>query len=656
MAIYQNLLDTIANNITTNGNNEITGTIMKSVLQSMVNVMGANATYGGVAHPADNVGTPDGAVVYVASEAGTYTNFGGITLASCELAILKWDTSSWTKESITYVADIQEIYDAEQDALDAIALAIQGLNIYYDIVSTELTKHNVQLKDGSSNSLLPITEITNIAGLNTLATFVDDGDGTECGLLLNLSTITITLTGTLQDTNSNVIANATITIGQWSTTTDANGAFSIVLPIGTWDVSCQNYYDTSIVVFKSDSQTITMTELPTYAVTIHLVGETYGDAMENVTITCDSGETATTNEYGVASFASIHEGEHTFTANNRTRTFNVWNSPSMTRKCMECDGDDIYESTDVVLSGNSEDSELDCYNPELYAVMVAKISALASDDQRITLAQAQARTDTISLQNATTIVDGSHLKFFNGLKFTAASALRGLTNCTKLVISGRFGNGSSSSLLMYNCGTITYFSLWKAKVYGSAYAQSPIFQSTTFTHFVVNPNMPYLKCLQDWGSRIDLDDVVTSTALTSMRAYYTPAPSKVVFGEGFNTSKVTTMQALFTNATALVEIKILGELDMSLCTNYTGWLGTSSGYGSSKLTTVSTGFKNICANISFGYASKLTKASIANIISGLKVYEANSATHTITFHSTAKATYGATDLANDLAAIGWALA
>ena len=66
--------------------------------------------------------------------------------------------------------------------------------------------------------------------------------------------------------------------------------------------------------------------------------------------------------------------------------------------------------------------------------------------------------------------------------------------------------------------------------------------------------------------------------------------------------------------------------------------------------------KNVSADISFKVCSKLTKASIENILNWLKVYEPNSGTHTITFHATAKARYGETALTNDLAAIGWTLA
>ena len=122
MANYQNLLNSIAAVIKTNGNQEITGAVLQSTLQSMVSVMGANATYGGVAHPTDSPGTPDGPVVYVASEMGIYTNFGAISIDADELAMLKWNptTGTWSKESIAYIADKSEIEQVIEDGIAAI--------------------------------------------------------------------------------------------------------------------------------------------------------------------------------------------------------------------------------------------------------------------------------------------------------------------------------------------------------------------------------------------------------------------------------------------------------------------------------------------------------------------------------------------------------
>ena len=51
----------------------------------------------GMAEPTTNPGTPDQNVFYIASETGTYTNFGGLAVADGEVAILRYN-GSWQKE------------------------------------------------------------------------------------------------------------------------------------------------------------------------------------------------------------------------------------------------------------------------------------------------------------------------------------------------------------------------------------------------------------------------------------------------------------------------------------------------------------------------------------------------------------------------------
>lgn len=98
MAAYDNLRAVIAANIYQNNNNEVTADMVKTAMNAMVASLGAEFQFGGVAEPGDNPGTPDYKVAYLASTPGTYTYFGGITLADGEVAILKWDGSAWSKE------------------------------------------------------------------------------------------------------------------------------------------------------------------------------------------------------------------------------------------------------------------------------------------------------------------------------------------------------------------------------------------------------------------------------------------------------------------------------------------------------------------------------------------------------------------------------
>lgn len=98
MANYALLKAAIQDVIKTNGNNEITGALLQQSLLAMINSLGDGFQFIGIATPSTNPGTPDQNVFYIASEAGTYSNFSGIVVAENEVAILKWN-GTWTKET-----------------------------------------------------------------------------------------------------------------------------------------------------------------------------------------------------------------------------------------------------------------------------------------------------------------------------------------------------------------------------------------------------------------------------------------------------------------------------------------------------------------------------------------------------------------------------
>ena len=98
MANYSTLKAAIQQVIKANGNNEITGDLLQQSLLAMINSLGAGYQFVGGATPATNPGTPDNNVFYLATENGTYTNFGGIVVEN-EIAFLAWN-GTWVKTSI----------------------------------------------------------------------------------------------------------------------------------------------------------------------------------------------------------------------------------------------------------------------------------------------------------------------------------------------------------------------------------------------------------------------------------------------------------------------------------------------------------------------------------------------------------------------------
>ena len=101
MGNYEQLKKAIADAIKTNGNEEITGAIMQQTLISIVNNLGSNAQFAGVAVPSTVPEDTDGSVFYLASTQGTYPNFSGIEVNASEMAVFTKNTAgTWIKTSL----------------------------------------------------------------------------------------------------------------------------------------------------------------------------------------------------------------------------------------------------------------------------------------------------------------------------------------------------------------------------------------------------------------------------------------------------------------------------------------------------------------------------------------------------------------------------
>lgn len=97
MANYADLKKAISDVIKTNGAQQITGQVMQNSLLSLINSIGKNSQFAGIATPKTNPGTPDQNIFYIATEAGTYVNFGAIEILPGEAVILEW-SGKWEKK------------------------------------------------------------------------------------------------------------------------------------------------------------------------------------------------------------------------------------------------------------------------------------------------------------------------------------------------------------------------------------------------------------------------------------------------------------------------------------------------------------------------------------------------------------------------------
>lgn len=138
---------------------------MNSVLNAMVNSLGAGYQYMGVATPTNpgTAQTPDYKCFYLATTPGTYTYLGGLVVADGEVAILKYD-SSWHKE-VTGAATAEQLnqlgqrldnglYTTEENTIDV------TLTDYFQGI---MRKTNLKIEK-SSNVLLKVYYIPATAG------------------------------------------------------------------------------------------------------------------------------------------------------------------------------------------------------------------------------------------------------------------------------------------------------------------------------------------------------------------------------------------------------------------------------------------------------------------------------------------------------------
>ncbi len=144
-----------------NSDNEITGTKANEAVKAMVDSLGAGYQYMGVATltpTATDPGTPDYKCFYIASEAGTYTNFldsnsDPLVVNDGEVAVLKYDTA-WSKgvtgaataASVTELGQyvdspewVMVVTDSEDKILEGITQeGVKQLNLPIDTPSTAI--------------------------------------------------------------------------------------------------------------------------------------------------------------------------------------------------------------------------------------------------------------------------------------------------------------------------------------------------------------------------------------------------------------------------------------------------------------------------------------------------------------------------------------
>ena len=161
MANYSAIKAAVNAYIKANGRKEITGMILNSVLNATIDSLGRFFQFAGGAIPADDPGTPDQNVCYLATEPGVYTNFGGITIENEEVALLFWN-GTWTKQRI--LIGIREVTASVDNNVGT-----PSVDVSYSAGVLVLTFHNLKGEQG---------ETGDPAGFGTIGADVTGGVGT----------------------------------------------------------------------------------------------------------------------------------------------------------------------------------------------------------------------------------------------------------------------------------------------------------------------------------------------------------------------------------------------------------------------------------------------------------------------------------------------
>lgn len=117
MANYTSLKDAVAQVIKANGNQKITGTVLQSTLLSIINGIGANRTFAGIATPTTVPGTPDANIFYLAAQPGAYVNFGSNAVVVDTVKVFYNNAGNTWSEWTLPIAPQQTTYNiAAQDS------------------------------------------------------------------------------------------------------------------------------------------------------------------------------------------------------------------------------------------------------------------------------------------------------------------------------------------------------------------------------------------------------------------------------------------------------------------------------------------------------------------------------------------------------------
>lgn len=98
--MWTNLINAIIAVIRTNGNKEITGQLLQDSLIAIINNVGSDYGFLGVAVPTTDPGDYGGDIAYFATEPGTYINLGNVVVQAIGLYLILRTGEDWTVQNL----------------------------------------------------------------------------------------------------------------------------------------------------------------------------------------------------------------------------------------------------------------------------------------------------------------------------------------------------------------------------------------------------------------------------------------------------------------------------------------------------------------------------------------------------------------------------
>lgn len=132
---YNVLKAAISAVIKSNGNNDITGTVLQNSLLTMITAIAANRTYAGYATNSTNPGTPDANVFYIARDSGVYPNFSSLEVNDYEIAVFINVSGGWQKQfiNVANALSVKMILEGIDGEIQSFSKASLTTGYYYNL-------------------------------------------------------------------------------------------------------------------------------------------------------------------------------------------------------------------------------------------------------------------------------------------------------------------------------------------------------------------------------------------------------------------------------------------------------------------------------------------------------------------------------------------